>query len=81
VRPAPGYYKALNDGERAATVLEDLLEENEEETTSWALASAEREPTLKEALSGPDAEEWQQDIDYEIGQLEKLGTWEVTDPP
>jgi hypothetical protein len=81
VRSAPGYYKALNDGERAATVLEDLLEENEEETTSWALASAERELTLKEALSGPDAEEWQQAIDYEIGQLEKLVTWEITDPP
>jgi hypothetical protein len=30
---------------------------------------------LKEALNGPDRAEWQTAIDYEIGQLEKLGIW------
>jgi hypothetical protein len=47
----------------------------------WALAAAEPEPTLKEALSGPDAEEWQEAINYEINQLEKLETWKIVDPP
>jgi len=36
---------------------------------------------LKEALSGPDAAEWQEAIDYEISQLEKLGTWKIVDLP
>jgi hypothetical protein len=39
------------------------------------------EPTLKEALNGPDRGEWQTAIDYEIGQLEKLGIWQIIDPP
>ncbi len=47
----------------------------------FALAAAQAEPTLKEALSGPDAPEWQTAIDYEIGQLEKLGAWKVVDAP
>src|SRR5258706_12298104 len=47
----------------------------------FALAAAQAEPTLKEALSGPDAQEWQAAIDYEIGQLEKLGAWKIVDPP
>lgn len=47
----------------------------------WALAATEPKPMLKEALSGLDAEEWQEAIDYEIGQLKRLGTWEVVDTP
>ena len=47
----------------------------------WALAAAEPEPTLKEVLSGPDALEWQDATDYEIGQLEKLGVWKIVRPP
>jgi hypothetical protein len=39
------------------------------------------EPTLKEALNRPDGVEWQTAIDYEIGQLEKLGVWRIIDPP
>jgi hypothetical protein len=37
--------------------------------------------TLDEALRGPNAKEWQTALDYEIGQLEKLGTWVVEDLP
>ena len=37
----------------------------------------EPEPTLKEALSGPDGPESQDALDYEIGQLEKLGAWKI----
>lgn len=37
--------------------------------------------TLDEALRGPDAKEWQKALEYEISQLEKLGTWVVVDLP
>jgi hypothetical protein len=36
---------------------------------------------LKEVLNGPGGAEWQTAIDYEIGQLEKLGIWQIVDPP
>jgi hypothetical protein len=32
-------------------------------------------------LNRPDRAEWQTAIDYEIGQLEKLGIWQIIDPP
>ena len=37
--------------------------------------------TLDKALQGSDAKEWQTALDYEIGQLEKLGTWVVEELP
>ena len=37
--------------------------------------------SLDEALQGPNAKEWQVALDYEIGQLEKLGTWVIEDLP
>ena len=37
--------------------------------------------TLDEALRGPNAKEWQEALDYEISQLEKLGTWVVESLP
>jgi hypothetical protein len=40
------------------------------------------EPTsIDEALRGPDAQKWQEALDYEINQLEKMGTWVVEDLP
>jgi len=51
------------------------------EAPHFALAAAQAEPTLKEALNGPDVPEWQEAINYEIGQLEKLGAWKLVDPP
>ena len=38
-------------------------------------------PSLDEALRGPNAKEWQAALDYEIGQLKKLGTWVIEDLP
>lgn len=32
-------------------------------------------------MNGPDGVEWKEAVDYKISQLEKLGTWEVTDLP
>jgi hypothetical protein len=37
--------------------------------------------TLGEALCGPNAKEWQEALEYEINQLEKLGTWVVESLP
>ena len=36
---------------------------------------------LDKALQGPYAKEWQVVYDYEISQLEKLGTWKIVDLP
>jgi Reverse transcriptase (RNA-dependent DNA polymerase) len=37
--------------------------------------------TINKALRGPNTREWQDVLEYEISQLEKLGTWEVVDLP
>ena len=37
--------------------------------------------SLDKALRGPNAKEWQTTLDYEISQLEKLGTWVIEDLP
>ena len=37
--------------------------------------------TLDEAMRGPNVNEWQKALEYEISQLEKLGTWVVEDLP
>jgi hypothetical protein len=76
VRPPIGYYKSLHQGESASLVTTDD-KEDDAPLTHWALAAAEPEPTLQQALNSPDAVEWQEAIDYEISQLEKLGAWEV----
>ncbi|OJA10450.1 hypothetical protein AZE42_05889 [Rhizopogon vesiculosus] len=88
IRPPLGYYKALNEGEMAsvAAINKSELDAQEDvlltsQYTQWALAAAEPEPTLQQALNGPDAIEWQEVIDYEISQLEKLGAWEVVNAP
>jgi hypothetical protein len=81
VRPPAGYYRALNEGERATSVATDASVDEDPDQVHWALATAEPEPTLKEALSGPDGEEWQAAIDYEIGQLEKLSAWKIVSHP
>ncbi|KAG2756749.1 hypothetical protein P692DRAFT_20647372, partial [Suillus brevipes Sb2] len=79
----PGYYASLNEGESVNLAVEpaetDLLDEGI--THHMALAAAEPEPTLQQALNGPDGIEWQEAIDYEISQLEKLGTWEIVNAP
>ena len=36
---------------------------------------------LDDVLSGPHTKEWQTALDYEIGQLKKLGTWVIEDLP
>ena len=99
IRPPPGFYRSLNQGETASIAIMNLLEASELDLTDEdsitnqlkltsppnhihsAFATAEPEPTLQQALNGPDAVEWQEAIDYEISQLEKLGAWEIVDAP
>lgn len=80
MRHPPGYYAALNEGEVAALAAQSV-QEYEERLTYLALAAIQPEPTLQQALSGPDADEWREAIEYELSQLEKLGTWEIVNAP
>jgi hypothetical protein len=87
-RPPPGYYASLHEGEVAALAMEPQLvvsevpDDGSDGPLTWyAMAATEAEPTLQQALNGPDASEWQEAIDYELGQLEKLGMWEIVDAP
>jgi hypothetical protein len=77
----PGYYRKLNDGEYTSSATTLTSKNVEHSSNHWALAAAEAEPTLCEALSGPDGPEWQEAGDYEISQLEKLRAWKVITPP
>jgi hypothetical protein len=70
----------LNEGE-IATLAAQSAGYEEQITHLYAQAAVQPEPTLQQALSGPDAEEWREAIEYELSQLEKLGTWELVDAP
>ena len=74
-RLAPGTYKAMNEGLIAA-VVHELDQEDEMLPPDLALVGTlNSEPkSIDEALRGPDAEEWRKALEYEINQLEKLGT-------
>jgi hypothetical protein len=78
IRPTRGYYCTLHEGKGATSASIEKI--GEEEQVHWAAAAAEAEPTLKEVLNGPGGVEWQAAIDYEIGQLEKLGVWRIVNP-
>ena len=82
VRPPAGYYRDLDRGEVAATAV-TVIEEQDlpQSNLRWALATAEPELTLKEALTSPDAEEWHEALAYENYQLEKLRAWTIVKPP
>jgi hypothetical protein len=80
-RQPPGYYRKLNDGEYASSATTLTPKNVEHSSNHWALTAAEAKPTLREALSGPDGLEWQEAVDYEIIQLEKLRAWKVVTPP
>jgi len=44
-------------------------------------ATSEDQPTIDDAIKGPEAEEWKRAIEEELTQIEKLGTWEIVDAP
>ena len=67
--------------------LTDLLDDHEQMSTDLPpdftlIGGLNFEPTsIDEALRGPDAQKWQEALDYEISQLEKMGTWVVENLP
>jgi len=76
----------LLDGSELDLVDEESLTSHSTPTTIFipthsAFTAAEPEPTLQQALNGPNAIEWQEAIDYEISQLEKLNAWKIIDAP
>jgi len=92
-----GAYKDMNEGLTAAiahnktlTDLEESLPQLTDNDESFGplppdfacIGSFNSEPQLlDDALHGPNANEWQEALDYEIGQLKKLGTWVIEDLP
>ena len=72
----------MNNGFVAALVHES---DNDDEPLPPDFASVgtmNSEPKLlDEALTGLDAVRWKEALDYEINQLEKLGTWVVENLP
>ena len=86
----------MNEGLVAAAVqCHDLIDENQSDCEpenddvtdllppDFALVGGfNSEPgSLDKALRGPDSKEWQTALEYEINQLEKLGTWVIEDLP
>jgi hypothetical protein len=71
-RQPAGYYRTLNEGQHTSSATTATPDDKEHSSIHWALTAAEAEPTLREALSGPNGPEWQAAVDYKINQLEKL---------
>ena len=95
-RRAPGEYRALNEG-LVTAVANGVKLQNNNTSSDYSeidktdhhlpldftfIGSLCSEPKmLDKALRGSDAKEWQTAPDYEISQLEKLGTWVVENLP
>ena len=88
----PGTYKQMAQGLPLLDAnIADLQNNIPEDEEGWEvelppnfvlIGTLGTEPkSLNDALSGPHAKEWQTMLDYEIGQLEKLGTWVIEDLP
>ena len=86
-----GNYKGMT---AAAAIFEDDVESRDDDDEALpdtkydlppdiaAVGHPSTDPhTLDEALQGPNAKEWQEALEYEINQLQKLGTWVVEDLP
>src|ERR1700761_8785792 len=72
----------MNEGYVAALVHEIDPEDELLPPDLALVGTLNSEPkSIDEALRGPDAEEWRKALEYEISQLEKLGTWIVEDLP
>ena len=92
IRPPPGSYRKADRGLVAIfdepNISEDL---NQEDTTDWLSVNnpefamigvfPDEPKTLDEALATPEGHEWAKAHEYEIGQMEKMGVWEVVDLP
>ena len=81
-RKPPGVYCTLHEGHMAAIAqLNDADEPFDLTQLEYMLLTAGgfMPHTFDEALQSPNHHSWQKTLDYEIGQLEKLGTWVIED--
>ena len=82
-----GAYKVINEGLTAALAhcqsRTDIDEDEEMLSTdfppdfAFIRSICSDLKTLDKALHGPDAKHWQEVLEYEISQLEKIETWDV----
>ena len=87
----PGYYARKSfPAARANTMWEVELTDDEEfsldadamDAVEHAIASIESdEPSVDEALRGPNADKWHTAMDEEVATIERMGTWELVDCP
>jgi hypothetical protein len=47
----------------------------------YALSATEDQPIVENAINGPESGDWKLAIEAELAQIEKLGTWELVEPP
>ncbi|EGO05119.1 hypothetical protein SERLA73DRAFT_68758 [Serpula lacrymans var. lacrymans S7.3] len=82
-----GFYKSLNDGKltaKSAHISEesDVSIEHNDYLMAYATGAADCDsPRIRRALQGPEKDHWTKTINEELSQLNKLHTWDVTDPP
>lgn len=72
---------SILDGDGFDHVDADDLEIDVPAPAALAAAVTEQHPTIKAALSGPQAPEWRQAIEKEIQGLHDMGTFQVVDTP
>ena len=87
----PGYYARKSfPAARANAMWEVELADDEESSSDadamdaveHAIASIENdEPSVDEALQGPNVDKWHTAMDEEVAAIEKMGTWELVDCP
>ncbi|QRV85201.1 Retrovirus-related Pol polyprotein from transposon TNT 1-94 [Ceratobasidium sp. AG-Ba] len=79
------HFRALSVSDSFPTPPESTMAAAEDPYTDWALAtriSAPGDnPTVAEALSGPDAAKWQAAMEEEVNTLEKMGTYQLVELP
>ena len=71
----------MHEGQSATLTNESRHKEEDQINFTLAAPMESVMLTLDEALRGPNAKQWQVALDYEIRQLEKLGTWVIEDLP
>ena len=85
----PGYYSHnvfdRNERINTATELDEEIvctcDELSTATKHADISLESDEPSVKEALKGPNAKHWQHAMDKEVATIEKNSTWELVDPP
>ncbi|QRW11755.1 Retrovirus-related Pol polyprotein from transposon TNT 1-94 [Ceratobasidium sp. AG-Ba] len=79
------HFRALSVSDSFPTPPESTMAAAEDPYTDWALAtriSAPGDnPTVAEALSGPDAAKWQAAMEEEVNTLKKMGTYQLVELP